>query len=65
LKKEDFGSGMKLKEMLDMYHETIDKVIFLDKIFLPLHRKLKNLYRQNMTHQAKIKKLKVELHPFK
>jgi hypothetical protein len=35
LKKEDLGSRMKLKEMLDMYEETIDKERFLDKIFFP------------------------------
>jgi uncharacterized protein YaaN involved in tellurite resistance len=65
LKKEDLGSRMKLKEMLDMYHETIDKEIFLSKIFLPLHRKLKNIYSQNRSHQAQIGKLKAELQPFK
>jgi hypothetical protein len=35
LKNEDFASRKKLKEMLGMCHETIDKAIFLDKIFLP------------------------------
>jgi uncharacterized protein YaaN involved in tellurite resistance len=65
LKKEDLGSRKKLKEMMGMYHETIDKAIFLAKIFLPLHRQLKNLYRQNRSHQAQIRKLKAELQPFK
>ena len=64
MKKEDLGSIMNLKEMMDMYEETIDKARFLAKIFLPLHRKLKNLYRQNKTHQDEIKKLKAELQPF-
>jgi hypothetical protein len=35
LKKEDLGSRKKLKEMLGMYHETIDKARFLAKIFFP------------------------------
>jgi uncharacterized protein YaaN involved in tellurite resistance len=65
LNKGDLDSRRKLKEMLDMYEETIDKARFLDKIFFPLHRKLKNLYRQNMTHQVEIRKLKEELQPFK
>jgi hypothetical protein len=58
MKKEELGSTMKLKEIMNMYPETIDKEIFLAKIFLPLHRQLKNLYRQNITHQDEIKKLK-------
>jgi hypothetical protein len=57
LKKEDLGSRKKLKDMLGMYHETIDKERFLAKIFIPLHMKLNNIYRQNITHQAQIKKL--------
>jgi hypothetical protein len=44
LKKEDLGSRKKLKEMMVMYHETIDKARFLAKIFPPLQRKLENLY---------------------
>ena len=59
------GSRIKLKEMLEMYGETIDKARFLGKRFFPLHRKLKNVYRKNKTHQDEIKKLKAELHPFK
>jgi hypothetical protein len=51
--------------MLDMYEETIDKERFLAKRFFPLHRKLKNVYRQNITHQAEIRKLKAELQPFR
>jgi hypothetical protein len=57
LKKEDLGSRMKLKEMLKMYHDIIDKAIFLAKIFFPLHRQLKNLYMENKTHQDEIRKL--------
>jgi hypothetical protein len=43
----------------------IFKVDFLAKRFFPLHKKLKNVYRQNKTHQAKIRKLKAELQPFR
>jgi uncharacterized protein YaaN involved in tellurite resistance len=38
---------------------------FLAKRFFPLHRKLKNVYRKNKTHQAEIRKLKAELQPFR
>jgi hypothetical protein len=38
LKKEALDSRKKLKGMTGMYHETIDKAKFLDKILLPLHR---------------------------
>jgi len=48
-----------------MYKETIDKARFLAKRFLPLHRKLKNVYRQNRACQDEITKLKAELHPFR
>jgi hypothetical protein len=58
LKKEELNSRKKLKAMMGMYHETIDKVSFLAKIFLPLHIHLRNLYRKNRSHQAQIRKLK-------
>jgi hypothetical protein len=38
LKSEDFGYRKKLNGMMGMYHETIEKSIFIAKIFLPLHR---------------------------
>jgi hypothetical protein len=63
--KEDLDSRNNLKGVLGIYHETIDKARFLDKIFFPLHKQLKNIFRQNRSHQAQIKKLKVELYPFK
>jgi hypothetical protein len=65
LKKEDVDSRNKLTRMMGMYHETIDKARFLAKISLPLHRQIRNLYRQNRSHQAQIRKLKAELYPFK
>jgi hypothetical protein len=58
LKSEDYGYRNNLKGIMGMYHETIDKARFLAKSFFPLHRQLKNLYRQNISHQAHIRKLK-------
>jgi hypothetical protein len=65
LKNEDLGSKNKLSKIMGMYHDTIDKEMFLAKIRFPLHKNLKNIYRKNRSHQAQIKKLKVELQPFK
>jgi chromosome segregation ATPase len=65
LKKEDLDSRIKLKEMLDIYEETIDKARFMAKRYFPLHRKLKNVYRQKRACQAEIRKLKAELQPFR
>jgi uncharacterized protein YaaN involved in tellurite resistance len=65
LKKEDLNYRKKLKGVLGIYHETIDKARFLDKIFVPLQRQLKNIYRHNRSYQSQIKKLKEELQPFK
>jgi hypothetical protein len=65
LKKEELDSRIKLKEMLDIYEETIDKYRFMDKRSFPFHRKLKNVYRQKRACQAEIRKLKAELQPFR
>jgi hypothetical protein len=51
--------------MLELYEETISKERYMEKRSLPLHRKLKNVYKQKRACQAKIKKLKAELQPFK
>jgi hypothetical protein len=51
--------------MLDLYEETIDKARFMAKRFSPLHRKLKNVYKQKRACQAEIRKLKAELQPFR
>jgi hypothetical protein len=51
--------------MLDLYRETIDKARYMAKRSLPLHRKLKNVYKHKRSCQAEIRKLKAELHPFK
>jgi hypothetical protein len=65
LKGEGLAERKKLKDLMDMYLETIDKARFTAKRFLPLHRQLKNLYRQNRDLQAQIRRLKLELQPFK
>jgi hypothetical protein len=51
--------------MLDLYEKTIDKARYLAKRSLPLHRQLKNVYRQKRACQAEIRRLKEELQPFK
>jgi DNA polymerase III delta subunit len=61
LKGEGSDERKKLKDLMDMYMETIDKARFTTRIFLPLHRQLRNLYRQNRDLQSQIRKLKVEL----
>jgi hypothetical protein len=63
--KEDLETRIKLKDMLDLYEETIDKARYMAKRSLPIHRKLKNVYKQKRACQAEIRKLKAELHPFK
>jgi hypothetical protein len=39
-----------LKVLMEVYHETIEKSIFIDKRFLPLHMQFINLYRKNIAH---------------
>jgi uncharacterized protein YaaN involved in tellurite resistance len=50
---------------MDMYRGTLVKAKFIAKIFRPLHRKLRNLYRQNIAYQSQIRGLKMELQPFR
>jgi uncharacterized membrane-anchored protein YhcB (DUF1043 family) len=64
-KKEELDSKIKLKEMLDIYEETIDKSRIMAKRYFLLHMQLKNVYRQKRACQAEIRKLKAELQPFK
>jgi hypothetical protein len=54
-----------MKDMLDLYEETIGKKRYMDKRSLPLHKKLKNVYKHKRACQAELKKLKAELQPFK
>ena len=65
LKREGFVERKKLSDLMDMYLETIDKSKFVVKIFMPLHRKLKNLYRKKKDLQAQIRRLKLELQSFR
>jgi hypothetical protein len=58
MKKGEMGAKRNLKRLMDMYHETIDKAKFIAKRFQPLHRQLRNLYKQNKAHEAQIRKLK-------
>jgi hypothetical protein len=47
-----------MKEMMDMYSETLDMARFSARRALPLHRKLKTLYRKNIIFQFQNRKLK-------
>ena len=55
----------KLKDIMDMYKETIDMARFTTMRFLPLHRQLRNLYRKKKDLQSQIIKIKLELQPLK
>jgi hypothetical protein len=54
-----------MKELMDMYSDTLDLEIFSARSTMPLHKKLKNLYRKNRCFQSQKKKLKEELWHFK
>jgi hypothetical protein len=47
LKGERLTERKKMSELMDMYNETLDLARFTARIFLPLHRQLQTLYRQN------------------
>jgi hypothetical protein len=57
LKKENLEARIKLKNTLDLSEETIDKARYMAKRSLPLHRQLKNVYRQKRACQAEIKEV--------
>jgi hypothetical protein len=65
LKKENLDARIKLKDILELHDNTIDKAIYMVTRYLPLHRKLKNVYKYKRACQAEIRKLKAELKPFK
>jgi hypothetical protein len=65
LMEERLTERRKMKELMDMYSETLDLVRFSARGALPLRRKLKILYRQNKSFQSKNIKLKEELQHFK
>jgi SNF2 family DNA or RNA helicase len=64
MKKGELVENNNLNGLMDRYYEIVNKAIFIDKRFRPLHRKIKNLYRQNKAYQAQIRRLKMELQPF-
>jgi hypothetical protein len=47
LKGERLTERRRMKELMDMYNETLDMSRFTTRRFLPLRRKLKTLYRKN------------------
>jgi hypothetical protein len=61
LKREELVEKNKLSDIMDMYHGTLEKDKFIDKIFRPLHKQIKNLYKHNITYQSQIKGIKMEL----
>jgi hypothetical protein len=65
MKKGELVEKKNLKGLMDLYRETVNKARFIAKRFRPLHRQIRNLYRQNKAYQAQIRKLKMELQPFK
>jgi hypothetical protein len=56
LKGEILTETRKMKELMEMYNETIDLERFTTRIFLPLHRKLKTMYRKNRGSQSQNRK---------
>ena len=47
LKSEALYERIKMKELIDGYNHTLDLARFVARRGQPLHRQLKNLYRQN------------------
>jgi hypothetical protein len=64
LKTEAMSDRVKMKELMDGYNHTLDLARFAARKAQPLHRQLKNLYRQNRGFQSQNRKLKVELQHF-
>jgi predicted RNase H-like nuclease (RuvC/YqgF family) len=64
LKEESMSDSVKMKEVMDGYNHTLDLVRFVERKAQPLHRMLKNLYRQNKDFQSQNRKLKEDLQHF-
>jgi hypothetical protein len=64
LKAEAMSDRVNMKELMDGYNHTLDLERFAARKAQPLHRQLKNLYRQNIGFQSQNMKLKAELHHF-
>jgi len=58
LKEETLTGIIKIKELMDMYSNTLDLEISATRRSLPLHKRLKNLYRKNRGFQSQNRKLK-------
>jgi hypothetical protein len=61
LKADAMSDRVKMKEVMDGYNHTLDLERFVARKAQPLHRQLKNIYRQNRGFQSHNKKLKAEL----
>jgi hypothetical protein len=65
LKEEILTERKRLKELMDMYSQTLDLERFSVRRALPIHRKIKTLYRKNKSFQSQKTNLKEELQHFK
>ena len=65
MKEESLTERIKMKEVMDMYKNTLDLEIFLSRGSLPLHKQLNNLYRKTKGFQSQNINLKEELQHFK
>jgi hypothetical protein len=65
LKAESLSEIIKMKELMDMYSNTLDLAIFAARRAQPLDKQLKNLYRKNRGFQSQNRKLKAQLQHFK
>jgi hypothetical protein len=50
-----------MNEIMIAYNHTLDLARFAVRNSLPLHKQLKNIYRQNIDFQSQNRKIKVEL----
>jgi hypothetical protein len=64
LKAEDKVNLAQMKELMDGYNHTLELARFAARRAQPLHRQLRNLYRQNKGFQSQNMKLKAELKQF-
>jgi hypothetical protein len=49
MKKGELVENKKLKGLMELFHDNIKKAIFTER-FQPLHRQIKNLYKQNKSY---------------
>jgi hypothetical protein len=53
-----------MEELMAGYNHTLDLARFAARKDLPLHKQLKNIYRQNKGFQSQNRKLKAEVKHF-